>query len=250
MSKKPNIFIVGPSGSGKSTCLRNMDPKSTIILNTENKELPFPNKVKRTRPKKDNPTEMETVIGNRIPTIFYDTNDIKILERFWSDFETVLKHPQYKTIIIDSFTGLTEIIFRVMGKIYSGFDLWGKYNEEIDKILNRSKTSDKYVVFTGVDMTIDGANGVEERAIAVQGNKWKKLVEKEFVIILYTKVTDTADSVDYNFLTNKRQGYPAKSPMDMLELLIPNDLNEVINSADAYYDATLIDVTTPEPTNV
>ena len=38
---KPNIFIVGPSGTGKSSSLRNLNPATSIILNTEQKALPF-----------------------------------------------------------------------------------------------------------------------------------------------------------------------------------------------------------------
>ena len=38
---KPNIFVVGPSGTGKSSSLRNLNPETTIVLNTEQKALPF-----------------------------------------------------------------------------------------------------------------------------------------------------------------------------------------------------------------
>ena len=38
---KPNIIIVGRSGTGKSTSLRNLDPATTAVLNTERKQLPF-----------------------------------------------------------------------------------------------------------------------------------------------------------------------------------------------------------------
>ena len=38
---KPNIFICGPSGTGKSTSIRNLSPERTVILNTEQKALPF-----------------------------------------------------------------------------------------------------------------------------------------------------------------------------------------------------------------
>lgn len=44
MSIKDNILIIGQSGVGKSTSLRNLDGGKTIILNTERKRLPFPDK--------------------------------------------------------------------------------------------------------------------------------------------------------------------------------------------------------------
>ena len=35
------IFIVGKSGSGKSTSERNLDPKTSMVINSDKKELPF-----------------------------------------------------------------------------------------------------------------------------------------------------------------------------------------------------------------
>lgn len=35
------IGIVGQSGSGKSTAVKNLDPKSTVIINITGKPLPF-----------------------------------------------------------------------------------------------------------------------------------------------------------------------------------------------------------------
>ena len=40
--------IVGNSGSGKSTSIRNLDPKSTFIINIAKKALPFKGFKKRT----------------------------------------------------------------------------------------------------------------------------------------------------------------------------------------------------------
>ena len=39
--KGETVFITGPSGSGKSTSIRNLDPKSTFIINIAKKALPF-----------------------------------------------------------------------------------------------------------------------------------------------------------------------------------------------------------------
>ena len=36
-------FLVGKSGTGKSTSLRNLNPDETLIINTDQKALPFKN---------------------------------------------------------------------------------------------------------------------------------------------------------------------------------------------------------------
>jgi len=141
-----------------------------------------------------------------------------------------------ETIVIESFTSLIEIIFREADIRYKGFDVWSYYNKEIDKILDKSKNSDKYVVFTAIDGVYDGDNGVEERYVAVDGNRWKKRVEKEFVIALFTDTRATDEGVQYRFRTNTTGRDSAKSPMSMFnDLHIDNDLSIVINSCEEYY---------------
>ena len=140
------------------------------------------------------------------------------------------------TIIIESFTSLIEIIFREADIRYKGFDVWSYYNKEIDKILDKSKNSDKYVVFTAIDGVYDGDNGVEERYVAVDGNRWKKRVEKEFVIALFTDVHKGDEGVSYRFRTNTTGRDSAKSPMGMFEdLHIPNNLGKVVEACEEYY---------------
>ena len=36
------IFVVGKSGMGKSTSARNLNPDETVIINSDQKHLPFP----------------------------------------------------------------------------------------------------------------------------------------------------------------------------------------------------------------
>ena len=209
---KPNIIIVGPSGSGKSTSLSSLNPKTTAVLNTERKQLTF-----------KNAKEFMNV-------------PIKSVSEFHSALDKAMESDKIKTIVIESFTSLIEIIFREADIRYKGFDVWSYYNKEIDKILDKSKNSDKYVIFTAIDGVYDGDNGVEERYVAVDGNRWKKRVEKEFVLALFTDVRATDDGVTYRFRTNTTGRDSAKSPMGMFEdLHIDNCLKEVISKCEEYY---------------
>ena len=209
---KPNIIIVGPSGSGKSTSLSSLNPKTTAVLNTERKQLPF-----------KNAKEFMNV-------------PIKSVSEFHSALDKAMSSDKIDTIIIESFTSLIEIIFREADIRYKGFDVWSYYNKEIDKILDKSKNSDKYVIFTAIDGVYDGDNGVEERYVAVDGNRGKKRVEKEVVVCLFTDTRKTDDGVSYRFRTNTTGRDSAKSPMGMFEdLHIPNNLGKVIESCEEYY---------------
>ena len=209
---KPNIIVVGPSGSGKSTSLASLNPKTTAVLNTERKQLPF-----------KNAKEFMNV-------------PIKSVSEFHSALDKAMSSDKIDTIVVESFTSLIEIIFREADVRYKGFDVWSYYNKEIDKILDKSKNSDKYVVFTAIDGVYDGDNGVEERYVAVDGNRWKKRVEKEFVVCLFTDTRKTDNEVSYRFRTNTTGRDSAKSPMGMFESLhIDNCLKEVIDKCEEYY---------------
>ena len=227
---KPNIFIVGPSGSGKSTSLRNCDPLTTAILNSEQKALPFKGAGK-------------FIMNGGISGVRYDEKkerDVPCMKEYWKKFNSSVNHEKVNILVNESFTSLTEQIYAYSNEYYNGFDLWKSYNEEITKVLHRSKNTEKYIVFTGTDMIIEGDAGVEERCVNVQGNRWKKNVEKELVIVLYTNAyTDNDGNIKYRFITNKMKGFeniPAKSPMGMLPSTMDNDLNLVIQKIEEYYN--------------
>tara|TARA_R100000322_G_scaffold31557_1_gene20197 strand:- start:4753 stop:5382 length:630 start_codon:yes stop_codon:yes gene_type:complete len=192
--------------------MRNLDPKSTAVINTERKQLPFKN-------------------ANDFMNV-----PVKSVSEFHSALDKAMESDKIKTIVIESFTSLIEIIYREAEIRYKGFDIWGYYNKEIGRILDKSKNSDKYVIFTAIDGVYDGDNGVEERFVAIDGNRWKKRVEKEFVICLFTDTKATDEGVQYRFRTNTTGRDSAKSPMGMfLDLHIDNDLKQVINACRTYY---------------
>ena len=209
---KPNIIIVGKSGSGKSTSLRNLNPKSTAVLNTERKQLPF--------------KEANNFLNVPVPD----------LNTFNAAFKKAMESTEIETIVVESFTSLIEMIYREADIRFKGFDVWSFYNKEIDRILNMSKNTDKNVVFLAIDGAYEGDSGIQERYVAVDGNRWKKRVEIEFVVCLYTDNHSSDEGMKYRFRTQSQGNDSAKSPMGMFEeLYVDNDLQKVIEKCDEYY---------------
>ena len=211
---KPNIFICGPSGTGKSTSMRNLPPERTVILNTEQKALPFRKGVE-----------------------FKLNVPIDSIQLFKTALTKAIENPKIDIIVIESFTSLTELIYMKAKSLFDGFDVWDYYKNEIKKIMEMSKNTEKYIIFIGIDQFVEGDSGVEERFIAVDGS-WKKKVEKEFVIVIYSEAKEINDKQEYRFITNKQPGYnkiSAKSPMEMLPPIMDNNIKVILDEVDKYY---------------
>ena len=211
---KPNVFICGASGSGKSTSLRNLDPETTIVLNTEEQELPF-----------------------RHAGTFKRQRFISDYPSFVKSLDSALVAENCNVIVIESFTSLCEQIREYCEAHYSSdkFAMWAKYKELIRKTLMKCKQPDRHVVFLGIEDVMQDENGRRFKTIAVQGSS-KGHIEKEFQIVLWTDVNQSDDGIEYCFKTNGDGLNKAKSPMDMFKTqLIPNDINYVINQINEYY---------------
>jgi len=217
----PLIFVAGPSGSGKSTSLRNLDPEKTIIINTENEPLPFPDGYK-----------------------FKKMVKVKNLANFRTALKKALESTEADVIIIDSFTSLVEFLYRaVVGsadKTGDGsFAAWEQYKEKILQILLQCKDTGKIIVFLGLDETILDEKRRRFKTVMVQGSL-KGLIQKEFGVMLWAKVL-SMDAVEhkherYVFVTNSDGVCEAKTPMDMFDdLHIPNCLNTVIQEVKKYH---------------
>lgn len=213
----PSTIILGSSGTGKSSSIAGLPPESTIILNTEQKALPFRGSAK--------------FKGNLL---------VPDRKTFFEKLEQVINSKKVKYVVIESMTSAFEQFEYHNGMAFSGYDAWKGYNDDISKMWRMIKSStDKYFFLISIDQVIDSPTGIAERYAAVQGKRWLKQIEKEAVNVLIstTKTDVSTGTIDYMFVTNKCQGYentPAKSPPEMFSLEMPNNLGEVVEKMNSY----------------
>ena len=223
------ILIIGESGSGKSTSLEKLDPKSTFLINVAKKPMPFRSwKKNYSLLTKENPT------GNYIAT----DNSATIV--------ATLKHvdanmPHVKTVIIDDFTYVmaNEFMRRANER---GFEKFTEIGLHAWEIANAGKNMRDDITFIMI--------GHAEASTDLSGNrklKFKtigKLVDDKvnmegmFTIVLFTDVEkDPNGGINHYFVTQSDGTTTGKTPKGMFdELKIPNDINQVIQTINKYYE--------------
>lgn len=218
------IGIVGPTGTGKSTSIKHLDPKETYIINVAKKELPFKGAEKLYNAENKNYKEVD------------DATEITRLLKTISE-----KAPHIKNIIIEDSNYIMG--FNMMAKAtevgFTKFTLMARDMVDLFREARRLRDDLKVFYFTHPE-TIEDAGEIIGYKIKTAG----KMIDNQIVleglltVCLYTQVDENRDgTVNYNFVTNRFKKYPAKSPDGMFtEIKIPNNLQQVVDSIDAYYN--------------
>jgi len=227
------VGVVGPSGTGKSTSffpepllgIEGLDPKTTFVINVSGKPFPF-------RGWKNDYLPFEGMKGN-----YLNSEDAGVISKammFVSD-----KRPEVTNIIVDDFQYLMsfELIEKALRK---DWDKWNEIAMHCMQVLNTGRhlrdDIKTFILAHSEDVEV-GFNIIKK--IKTVGKMVDEKVELPglFTVLLFTK-SDWDDSnkrTIYQFVTNKDNIYPAKSPYGMFkDLYIPNDLGFVANSIDEY----------------
>ena len=212
-----NVAIVGRSGTGKTSSLEQLPEDRTLILNVENKRLPFKTKFKHEYRIKD----YRKLIG--------DNNEGMLISGIKSD--------KFDYIVIDSFTTWAEMVLDFAKKYETGYDIYNRYNDEVSKLMNIIKFQESKIIFVlGIPENVEGMDGLIEKRLKVAGKQWEGSIEKEFPIVFYTSTRKDEEKMNYFFETQTDGVTSAKSPRGMFDSeLIPNDLNQVANTIKGYY---------------
>ena len=198
------VLILGPSGSGKSASLRNFEPEEVGIFNVANKPLPFRKKL----PTANNAT-YEMIAGS-------------------------LKKKNKKTYVIDDSQYLMadEFFDRAKETGYQKFtDIELHFRNLLQTVIQQ--TPEHVIVYFLHHTEEDMSGRLKAKTIGKMLDE-KLTVEGLFSIVLLT----VAEGTEHYFLTNSDGSSTAKSPMEMFDLKIDNDLRMVDQIIREYYDLT------------
>jgi len=195
------ILVIGRSGAGKSCSLMNFDENEVGVFNVASKPLPFRKKLK-------------VIDGANYNTIY-----------------KVLENPKLKTYVIDDSQYLMAFESFAKAKEIG----YGKFTDMALNFYNliqyviRKTPADVIVYFLHHAETTDDGKIKAKTLGKMLDNQLT--VEGLFSIVLLADVEGT----DHFFITNSDGSNTAKSPMDMFEFHIPNDLKAVDRKVRDYY---------------
>lgn len=196
------VLILGESGSGKSTSLRNFEKEEVGIFNVAGKPLPFRKKL------------------NKIDNAGYGT------------IMKILKNPGLKKYVIDD----SQYLMAFESFDHAKETGYGKFT---NMALNFRNLIDFVIRCTPEDVIVyflhHTERGEDGRLKAKTLGKMldnQLTVEGLFSIVLLCQV----DGTEHYFVTNSDGSNPAKSPMEMFEMQIPNDLKMVDTAIREYWE--------------
>lgn len=210
------ICIMGESGSGKTTSLRNLDPKTTFIIDSDKKGLSW----KGWR---------EGFSGEKKNYLKTDFPQVALQALQKVNTDKSFKH--IKVLVVDTINGLM-VADEMRRSKEKGYDKWQDLAQSIYDLVDYALTvrDDLTVIFIAHTQTDHDDNGFMWTRIKTSGRKLDKIVlESKFSTVLLAKCVDG----EYKFETQSNFS-TAKSPMGALEKEVPNDVAAVLKALEDY----------------
>jgi hypothetical protein len=195
------VLVIGASGSGKSTSMRNFDEGEVGIFNVASKPLPFKKKL----PKVDGATYSKIING--------------------------LSKPKLKRYVIDDSQYLMAFAMFDRAKEigYNKFtDIALDFRNLIDFVINKTPADVIVYFLHHTEVTEDGRTKAKTSGKMLDS---QLVLEGLFSIVLLA----TTDGINYKFITQSDGYTTAKSPIEMFEREINNDLKFVDTRIREYW---------------
>lgn len=233
------ILILAKSGFGKSTSLgaipelgiKGLDPSTTFLISAVNKPLPF-----RGANKSFVLTDADHIAnGNRIVS-----NDAKTVAAIIS----MLSSPEcpFTNIVLDDMNYISQD-FYMKNALKGGWDTPKQIGYGMGLIfdaINAAPESKNVICLAHYEEYKDKNGDSLSYRYKSTGNMVDSYItpEGKFEIVLYGKsyFDEKEKKSVRQFVTNDDGMYPAKSPVGMMDLYIPNDLGLVVQKVKEYYE--------------
>lgn len=208
------VLVIGRSGSGKTYSIKNFKPDEVGVISVEKGRLPFKSDIKTVK----------------VPpfTNVEGLNDYAAINAAkYSWIYQIIEKSKAKSIVIDDsqYLLVNELFDRAAEKGYDKFTGMAANFRNLIHGINEMDDDDKIIYFLHhSELDTDGREKVKTIGKMLDE---KLTIEGCFDIVLYCQ--------DHKFYTQANGQSTAKSPEDMFELEIPNDLKAVDTAIREYY---------------
>ena len=214
MGENIPVLVIGRSGSGKTYSIKNFKPGEVGVISVEKGRLPFKSDIKTVK----------------VPSFLNveGLNDYAAINAAkYSWIMQTIKKSKAKSIVIDDsqYLLVNELFDRAAEKGYDKFTGMAANFRNLIHGINEMEGEDKIIYFLHhSELDTDGREKVKTIGKMLDE---KLTIEGCFDIVLYCQ--------DHKFFTQANGQSTAKSPEDMFELEIPNDLKAVDTAIRQYY---------------
>lgn len=209
------VLVMGRSGSGKTYSLKNFKPDEVGVISVEKGRLPFRSEIKVAK----------------IPKYGSGDEDAKsygaINRAKYSWLMKAIESSKVKSVVIDDsqYLLVNELFDRAYEKGYDKFTEMAANFRNLIHFINELDAPDKIVYFLH-HTDVDSVGREKAKTIGRMLDE-KLTVEGCFDIVIYCE--------DHKFFTQSNGISTAKTPEDMFDLEIPNDLKAVDEKIREYY---------------
>lgn len=219
------ILTLGEPGSGKSRAILNLDPAKTVVVQPNNKDLPFRGGAVKYSAEKKNLIKINT------------------FENIKKVVEAVNKQmPQIQYLIVEDLTHyFSERVIRD-AKI-KGFEKWTDLAVDVFNSLIKIEgelRQDLWVIVIAHTTASTDIQGNQIITLQTPGKLLENIIKipSYFTYVLHADpVVGENNKVEYRFLTNTDGVRIAKSPEGCLDLYEENDYAKIIAKIEQYQNA-------------
>jgi hypothetical protein len=208
------ILVIGEPGTGKSAAIEGLDPRTTVIIKPNNKDLPWGG--------------WETQYNEANKNFFR----LKTMKAVGDTIVLINKAPHIKTLILEDFTHY--ISGKVMADMNTkGYEKWTELAVQaflniIEKATEELRPDLDFVLIGHVSVVSDATSTVEV-GLQTAGKLMDNIIKipSYFTYIFHATVDYSGDEPLYQFQTNRDGVRLAKTPKGYFPLHIPNDYKAV-----------------------
>jgi len=234
------VFIIGKSGDGKTssiivspdgtlpldgneqfdiTLYKGIDPSTTVILNCDEKEMPFPAKQ----------------LGWTETTLFNSTFKVPFVADIIEQYlDKINNGTKIKSVIIDTINGSLNA-YEMLSIRKLNYDQWYDNAKDWFRVLSKCNSMrDDLVIYIFGHACL---NDMQERVLVTNGKRLEKIhLESKATIVLHTIVESISVGDNQFFFETKKNSSSSKSPIGLFkEFKIPNSLRLVDDEIRKYY---------------